>query len=318
MPTYNQEKYIADSIRSVLAQNYSDWELIVVDDGSTDTTATIVRDFVCSDKRIKYIFQQHSRLGKARNTGIRNSTGNVIAFLDSDDLWIETKIEAQIGVITEANVDVVFSDSYVFSEENAADETKTLKSSEGLFSGPDFFDSLVQKNQIPVLTVLLKRTALERVGLFEEAEAFHGCEDYDLWLRLAKANCVFYGMQAVLARYRRHETAMTARRSNELIPTLTVVRRHLQHSSLSEFENQKRIASLYRELIAALVEEGNISEAKQFLNEHCSWNKNNIVTQFQRLLLTISPRHYNFISRECLYRIEWHFLNTFRSRQVCV
>src|SRR5919106_5413407 len=92
MPAYNAEKYIAGSIRSVIVQTYSDWELIVVDDGSTDSTATVVQEFVARDPRIKYIFQENGRLGKARNTGIRNSSGPLIAFLDSDDLWVPIKL----------------------------------------------------------------------------------------------------------------------------------------------------------------------------------------------------------------------------------
>src|ERR1044072_6081218 len=95
MPAYNAERYIAASIESVLAQTYSDWELIVVDDGSTDRTATVTQEFVKRDPRIKYIFQENGRLGKARNTGIKNSRGPLIAFLDSDALWIETNLAAQ-------------------------------------------------------------------------------------------------------------------------------------------------------------------------------------------------------------------------------
>ena len=311
MPAYNAEKYIAASIESVLAQTYSDWELIVVDDGSTDRTATIVQEFVKRDPRIKYVFQENGRLGKARNTGIRNSTGTLVAFLDSDDLWMPTKLEAQTRAMAENNADVVYSKSYVFRDGNIDNETETLKSPTGKFSGPDFVDFLVCQNQIPVLTVLLKRSALDRVGLFEEGEAYHGCEDYDLWLRLARAGFVFYGMSDVLARYRRHEKAMTAIQSNILKPMLLIVRRYINQSALSESEKQRRLTGLYRELIAALIDEGKISEAKQFVHELYSWNKNSIVTRLQKLLISIWPRQFNFISRECLYRTEWHLQNSF-------
>ena len=207
MPAYNAEKYIADSIRSVIAQTYSDWELIVVDDGSTDTTAAVVREFVSRDSRIKYIFQENGLPGKARNTGIANSSGPLIAFLDSDDLWIETKLERQTRVLAENNVDVVFSDAFIFKGDDTTEETKTFKSPAGRFLGPDLLDSLIRLNRIAVLTVLLKRTALDRVGLFEEGKAYHGVEDYDLWLRLAEADVVFYGLPNALARYRQHNAA---------------------------------------------------------------------------------------------------------------
>jgi len=194
----------------VLAQTYSDWELIVVDDGSTDDTASVVQEFCSRDGRIKYFFQENGRLGKARNTGITKASGSLIAFLDSDDLWLENKLELQTQALREQNADVVFCNAYVFSDENPLDESRQLQSSAGRLAGAAFFDSLVLRNQIPVLTVLLKKSALEQTGLFEEAEPFHGCEDIDLWMRLAQAGFVFYGMPATLARYRRHTAAMTA------------------------------------------------------------------------------------------------------------
>src|SRR6185369_2448604 len=170
MPAYNAGKYIADSIESVLAQTYSDWELIVVDDGSTDDTASVVHDFMKRERRVRYVYQENGRLGKARNTGIRDSRGDLIAFLDSDDLWIETKLELQLRALREQNADLVYCNAYVFTDDNPLDETKKLQSSIGKFSGQAFYDSLVVQNQIPVLTVLVKKAALESVGLFEEAK----------------------------------------------------------------------------------------------------------------------------------------------------
>lgn len=312
MPAYNAEKYIGDSIKSVLAQTYSNWELIVVDDGSTDGTAAVVREFVDRDNRIKYFYQENGRLGKARNTGIGHAAGPLIAFLDSDDLWVETKLEAQTRAMTEKNADIVFSKAWIFTDEDIAAQTETMLSTVGLFSGQDFFDSLVRQNQLPVLTVLLKKSTLDRVGLFEEAQPYHGGEDYDLWLRLAQAGFVFYGMDAVLARYRRHDTAMTAAASNSFKPMLLIVRRHIDNTSFSELEKRRLLTGLYRGLIAALIDEKKFSEAKQVVSELYSWNKSSIVTRLQKLLINIWPRQYNFISRECLYRTEWHFQNSFR------
>ena len=311
MPAYNAEKYIADSIKSVLAQTYSAWELIVVDDGSTDGTAAVVKDFVSRDSRVRYIFQENGRLGKARNTGIANARGSLIAFLDSDDLWIDNKLELQVKALVENNADVVFSNAYIFSDDNPANIAETFETCVGQFSGPDFFDALVRRNQLPVLTVLLKKNALAKTGLFEEGRPYHGCEDYDLWLRLAKAGCVFYGMRDLLARYRRHNTAMTAVVSNIYKPLLLVLRRHIDDSRLSDFEKRKVLTGVYRELIAALIDEGKVSEAKQVVHELYSWNKHSIVTRVQKLLINILPGQYNFISRECLYRTEWHLQRSF-------
>jgi hypothetical protein len=229
-------------------------------------------------------------------------------------LWLENKLELQTQALREQNADVVFCNAYVFSDENPLDESRQLQSSAGRLAGGAFFDSLVLRNQIPVLTVLLKKSALEQTGLFEEAEPFHGCEDIDLWIRLAKSGFVFYGMPATLARYRRHAAAMTAVQSNALKPMLLTIRKHIDQTGLTASQKQKRLTGLYRELIAALIEEGKIAEARAFLDEQYSW-RSNLVTRVQKLLISIWPRQYNFISRECLYRTEWHLQNNFgRSR----
>jgi len=306
MPAYNAEKYIADSIRSVLAQTYSNWELIVVDDGSTDDTAAVVQEFAGRDPRIKYVFQENGLMGKARNTGIANARGPLIAFLDSDDLWVETKLEMQLRAMIENNAEVVFSKAWIVTDKDIAAQTETMLSTVGLFSGPDFFDSLLRQNQLPVLTVLLKKSALDRVGPFEEAKLYQRCEDYDLWLRLAKAGFVFYGMPDVLARYRRHGTSMTAVTSNALKPMLLIVQRHIDDSTLRDSEKRSLLTGLYRALIAALIDEGKISEAKHYIDELYSSDTKNLVTRLQKLLINIWPAQYNFISRECLYRTEWH------------
>lgn len=311
MPAYNAEKYIAASIRSVIAQTYSEWELIVVDDGSTDSTATVVQEFVSRDSRIKYIFQENGQPGKARNTGIVNSSGPLIAFLDSDDLWIEKKLERQTRALAENNADVVFSDAYIFKGDDTTDETKAFRSPAGRFSGRDILDSLIIANRIPVLTVLLKRTALDRVGLFEEEKAYQGVEDYDLWLRLAQAGVVFYGLPSVLARYRQHDTATSSVQSKIYKPMLLVVKKYIDRTRLDESEKKKRITGLYRELISVLIDEGKISEAKTLIHELAEWNRKSIVTKLQKLLIRILPQQYNFISRECLYRTEWHLQNRF-------
>ena len=306
MPAYNAEKYIGHSIRSVLDQTYSNWELIVVDDGSTDATAEAVQRAVNGDQRIRYLFQQNGRLGKARNTGVMNSKGSLIAFLDSDDLWLPEKLERQVRAQRDTNADVVFTGAFIFWDDNVADETKTAPIVPGKFSGVEMLHRLLGINFIPVMSVMIRREAFDGAGPFEEAAAYHGCEDYDLWLKLAKRGSMFYGMEQELVRYRRHPGAMTHKPSHVLKPMLRVVMRHIKDSGLSEAAKKYRIRTLYRELIAALVEERESAEAEIYLKEFSNWDKSSLVTSIQNVLLKITPRGFNFISRELLYRTEWH------------
>jgi hypothetical protein len=97
--------------------------------------------------------------------------------------------------------------------------------------------------------------------------------------------------------------------------TLLIVQRYIDESGLSEWEKQRRLTGLYREVVAALIDEGKISEAKQFVHALYLSNKNSLVTRLQRILINIWPQQFNFISRECLYRTEWHLQNSFGRRK---
>jgi len=104
IPTYNRATFVTKAVDSILRQSFKDYEIIVVDDGSTDTTSQQLDRY---GKKITRIYQANSGVGAARNAGIRKANGTWIAFLDSDDLWIEDKLEAQIRGMTEKNADVV-------------------------------------------------------------------------------------------------------------------------------------------------------------------------------------------------------------------
>ena len=316
MPAYNGERYIADSIRSLLAQTYDNWELIVVDDGSTDRTGEIVREMAAHEPRIKYVYQANGRLGKARNTGILNSRGPLIAFLDQDDLWAPQKLELQVAVQQTLKGGVVFTGGYFFFGDDTTDETKPLPIVPGRLAGHDLIDRLLRFNFMPVMSVMMERQSFDEVGPFEEGEPYHGCEDYDLWLKLAKHGAVFFGMEEKLVRYRRHPTAMSHKQSDVLKPMLRIVSRHINEGGMSEDEKKQRIRQLYRELIAALLDEGKLAEAGDYLKELAAWDKSRLVTTIQKILLKVAPRGFNFVSRECLYRTEWHLRKLTRQVKV--
>lgn len=111
MPCHNGEEYLPDSITSVLSQTYTDWELLVVDDSSTDNSVIIIEDFCKKDSRIKLLHTEKSSGMPAtpRNVGINAAAGRFIAFLDCDDMWLPTKLEHQLPLFETKNVVVVFS-----------------------------------------------------------------------------------------------------------------------------------------------------------------------------------------------------------------
>lgn len=300
MPAYNAEKYLAAAIQSALGQSYRRWELIVVDDGSMDRTAAIAREFASADERIEYVFQSNKKLAGARNTGIREARGELIAFLDSDDLWVKEKLERQVKKIKETGADVIFSGGFLFPEDDASNESTTFATLCGKFSGAEMFPLLFIENRLPILSVVVRREALDSGGggkPFDESEEFHyGCEDYDLWLRLAKSGAVFYGMPEKLVRYRVHGNAMSSKKIELLEATLVLLQRYRNDESLDEGEIRKRFRGVYRALIAASIERGNIRQAKEYARLSAGWEPHQSLVFFHLALIRFLPREYERIS----------------------
>jgi teichuronic acid biosynthesis glycosyltransferase TuaG len=305
MPAFNVERYIAESIQSVIAQTYRVWELIIIDDGSTDATADVVQGFASSDSRIRLVSQQNQKLARARNAGMRQSEGELIAFLDSDDLWIKEKLELQVKALRENAADLVFSDGFIFHDNNVFDESLTFATLVGGFDGAEMFTDLMLRNRIPVLSVLTRRKVLDEVGGFDETRDC-GAEDYDLWLRIARCGYRFYGMRERLVRYRVRIDSMSRRTVDMLKSEVAVIEKHLAHSNMDGEFKRRRRRHLYRSLAAALTEADRPGEAGKYLAQLLFREKGGLTTILQILALGVWPKKFNDVSAQ-LYRIEASF-----------
>lgn len=180
IPTYNRSDLLREAIASVLIQSCQDFEVVVVDDGSTDDTRAVVRSF--NSPKISYFFQENCGRSAARNTGIRLAGGEYIAFLDSDDIFMPNKLELQAGFLDE-------NDSYgmVYSYAKNVDEDGQYLTHhyDGDLSGVIYPDMLFIKNNfITTPTVMVRSKILSEVGGFDVR--MHMCEDLDLWRRIAR------------------------------------------------------------------------------------------------------------------------------------
>lgn len=119
IPCYNAEKFITETIQSVLNQTYTDWELIIIDDGSKDNSSKIVASFL-SDPRISYFYQENTGVSIARNNGISKVNGKYIAFLDADDIWTDSNLEEKINKLQNDEIDYVFSDKEHINEDSSS------------------------------------------------------------------------------------------------------------------------------------------------------------------------------------------------------
>ena len=198
IPCYNAGDYIAETIESVLRQTLSPAEIVVVDDGSTDRSREVLHRF---GDRIVVLGKANGGPASARNLGIARSTGDYIAFLDSDDLWVEEKLERQVAFM-EANpaIGLLFSEAWMFREEKGE---KVLLRKIG-YTGDPTFRQLLHGDYIPNSTVLLRRRCVERVGLLNEKRELIAVEDYEYWMRIAH-EFPLAGMAEPLAWYRIRE-----------------------------------------------------------------------------------------------------------------
>lgn len=210
MPCYNAEQFIEQSISSVLNQTYKNWELIIVDDGSTDSTFDLVSEWVVRDNRIRYFFQVNGKQGKARNLGILNAKGPYLSFLDADDLWLPEKLEIQIKEIMEKKVDLVFSNSYLFENNDVDNTDYHMEVDGGVYYDQNSIKLFLEGNRIPILTVLVKKEKVLNVNCFTEKLDIQNVEDYHLWLKLLISGCSFYSSLNILSKYRIHNKSATA------------------------------------------------------------------------------------------------------------
>jgi len=221
-PMFNSVKYVGLTIESVLAQTYTHWELIVVDDGSTDDSDLIVDDYASRDSRIRRMSQKHSGSAIARNSGIRQARGRYLAFLDSDDIWEPDFLECQLQLLSQKGGQLVCS-AHKRIDENGIECLHP-------FYPPleaDYHD-LLRTCSISCLTVVYDTAKYGKIYLPEQyshRDEFKLREDYILWLDVIKKVGVVYGNQRVLASYRIRQSQKTANKWKTICPQYMVYRR---------------------------------------------------------------------------------------------
>ena len=179
IPTYNRASMIARAVRSILTQTFEDWELIVVDDASTDNTEAVVSSF--TDPRIRYRKHQVNRGGSAaRNTGIRNARGEYVAFLDSDDEWLPNKLELQVEAFEDSDGDIGLIYTGLINQYRNEESIELVPKYRGNLRRNLLIQNVVGSTSTP----MIRKDVLVSVGGFDPR--FPARQDLDLWVRIAK------------------------------------------------------------------------------------------------------------------------------------
>ena len=265
LPIYDGARYLAEAIESVLAQTYSYYEIIAVNDGSRDRSSEIVRRYFASG-RVKYFEQTNQGVASARNTGIARSSGEFIALLDQDDVWLPDKLEKQVAFM-DAHREAALVHARVSCIDGAG---KPMSCKGWIYVGADAdglcAEQLLGGNRIAPLTVLIRRSCLERVGVFDPA--FAPADDWHLWLRIAIQFPLGF-LDSLVGMYRVHDSNESKNLLKMKMSEIGVMEffrssypKHVRRMNRQAIES--KLIAFYEETTRLLLSNGRSGEAEAF------------------------------------------------------
>ena len=254
IPTYNHAHFLNKALKSVRSQTYTNWEAIVIDNHSRDNTDEVVASF--ADERIKLLkIHNHGSIAKSRNLGIKSAQGSWIAFLDSDDLWYQQKLELSIAaVLSNPLLDGCSTDELLVDTTN--------NTSSPLHHGPfcdEFYKILLlEGNRLSPSAVMINKNFLEKHEiLFREDKEFITAEDFDFWLQMAEKKAKFHFINSIQGEYTIHQHNESGKLNFHLNNVKNVLKDHV--FMRQKFTSDK--VKLWNAVNSRLI----ISEAKRHL-----------------------------------------------------
>lgn len=258
IPTYNRGDFLKEAIESVLSQTFADYELIVVDDGSSDHTEDVVREF----PNIRYVAcSENSGVSHARNVGIKLARGKYTCFLDSDDLWVKNKLEVQIRWMeAHSGCQVCYTDEIWIRKGVRVNPMNKHRK----YSGDIFAQSLPLCIVSPS-SVLMRSSLFDEVGLFDEG--LPACEDYDLWLRISLKYPVQFISEKLIVKQGGHEDQLSTKYWGMDRFRVIALEKLLKESSLNDEKRGLVVKTLIQKcgiLIQGFTKRGKDEEAKHY------------------------------------------------------
>jgi glycosyltransferase involved in cell wall biosynthesis len=273
IPTHNYETFISETLNSLQLQTLADWECIVVDDGSTDNTAEVVANFAKDEPRLRYVWQENQRQAVAKNTGLKESRGKYVQFLDADDIIESHKLQRHVEYLEEhPEVDIVYGGVRYFRTHNPNErlysmEVDNLPWMPGVSGeGRELLKDLVRHNIMVINSPLIRRSIVSEVGPFDAR--MPPAEDWDFWLRCAVlGKCFqFLEMQDTLALVRIHASSSSQNRLQMQEAGLLI------RKKLPTLIKDKQLLALNRELRARDEGELGMLEAARESSVRAMWH----------------------------------------------
>ncbi len=249
IPAYNAEPWLHDALESVFSQTFEDYEVVLVNDGSTDATEKIAKAF---GARVRYFRQPNRGPGAARNTGILNSRGELVAQLDADDLWFPDMLNQLVPLFEDPTVGVACGDVYYWDQQKPIEDCPSHWQTRSKLAGDDVWLQLVRiPPLIPPQATIVRRSVLVGVGLYDES--LIGAEDYDMYLRIAREGYRFRCVNRVLGVYRLHPGSLSRDTRTMWTMRVRVYLKWLSRDDLSKDERRFVRSRLRRQKLGLAV-----------------------------------------------------------------
>ena len=288
IPTFNSAKYITETIRSVQSQDWHELEIIIMDDGSSDNTLSVVRNLANEDSRIKVYQQENGKPAKARNNAVRKAQGSWIALLDSDDVWLPGKLRFQYQKTIEADVDLSFTDGYICIKNDMLLRQHRFGVTNTHYEGKAGIQAFQAQNRVPTSSVLLKKSVFYEYGFMPEYPEYPMySEDYLFWVQLLDKGAKLLGINEALFLYRVHSES-TIGDEIRLYPHLLRVMLLLPGERSIEWK--RNLEKTFLKYIYLLIDSNSIHNLKPHVKNICSALYGKSKSEIAYLLWKISPK----------------------------
>ncbi len=263
IPSYNSSEFLPEALESALNQDYSNFDIIIVDDGSTDQTAQIAKEYQKKDKRIKYIYQKNKGLGGARNTGIRNARSELIAHLDADDIYRSNYLSKTVDRLSRAGqrTAAVAPNAFFLTERPLK---KTFYQAYQTPAKITLEDEL-ERNKLPS-SALIKKAIAQKIGLYKKTNYL---EDHEFWIRLLINGYRIETEKMPLRYYRLHKSNLSVQYRKFAFAHIKLYRKLLKSDLSTDLKKiaRKSLADAYTQLAAGYLFENRSDQAQKNFQE---------------------------------------------------
>ena len=303
IPTFNSAKYITETIRSVQSQDWHELEIIIMDDGSSDNTLSVVRALAAEDSRIKVYQQENGKPAKARNNAVRKAQGSWIALLDSDDVWLPGKLRLQYEKTIEADVDLSFTDGFICLKNDMTLRQHRFGVTSTQYEGEKGMQAFHVQNRIPTSSVLMKNSVFYEYGFMPEYPQYPMfSEDYLFWVQLLDKGAKLLGINEALFLYRVHSES-TIGEEIRLMPNLINVLLLLPGERNAEWKIH--LEKSFVKYIFLLNDSKAIHDLKPHIKPVCCALYGRFKAQIAFSLWSISPRLFlSYFWRIRLFKVQ--------------